>query len=101
VLAHRNGIAVCHIAEENGTLAPGDTVYLYLPLAHVFAQIIALACPRLGGTIVYFGGNTREIIPELRRASPTTSRRCRASSRSSTGCDGAIPPERHEQVREA
>jgi len=102
VLAHRNGIAVCHIAEENGTLAPGDTVYLYLPLAHVFAQLIALACPRLGGTIVYFGGNTREIIPEIQSSQPDYLPSVPRIFEKLYGMAmGAIPPERHEQVREA
>jgi long-chain acyl-CoA synthetase len=102
VLAHRNGIAVCHIAEENGTLGPGDTVYLYLPLAHVFAQIILLACPRLGGTIVYFGGNTREIIPEIQATHPDYLPSVPRIFEKLYGMAmGAIPPERQDEVREA
>jgi long-chain acyl-CoA synthetase len=65
VLSHRNGVMVCEIVADTGVLEPGDSAYLYLPLAHVFAQIVQLGVSALGGTITYFGGDTRQIIPEL------------------------------------
>jgi long-chain acyl-CoA synthetase len=65
VLSHRNAMSVCSIVLEIRTLRPGEAVYLYLPLAHVFAQIVQLAAFQVGATIAYFGGDTRQIIPEL------------------------------------
>ena len=44
-----------------------DLVYLFLPLAHAFALLIQLGAFDLGATIAYFGGDTKQIIPELMR----------------------------------
>jgi len=65
VLSHRSGVMVCEIVAETGVLEPGDVAYLYLPLAHVFAQIVVLGVSSLGGTIPFFSGDTRQIIPEI------------------------------------
>ena len=51
VLSHRNAMAVCSIVLELGTLLPGEVAYLYLPLAHVFAQIVQLAAYQVGAAI--------------------------------------------------
>ena len=103
VLSHGNFRALCDMVDELGVTATGDVVYLYLPLAHVFAQLIQIAVLYLGGTIAYFGGDTKQIVPEIAERHPTTSRRCRGSSRRSTrsrprSCEGdargagAVPP---------
>ncbi len=71
VLTHRNWLALCHIVEEVRHVVAGDVVYLFLPLAHVFAQIVQFACLYAGATLVYYGGDVRRIIPELAEARPT------------------------------
>ena len=85
VLTHGNYRAVGDMCEAARSCTTGDVVYLYLPLAHSFALLIQLIAIDLGGTIAYFGGDTKQIVPELMRgqAAPT-SRRCRGSSRRST-----------------
>jgi long-chain acyl-CoA synthetase len=70
VLSHRNAMAVCSIVLELGTLLPGEVAYLYLPLAHVFAQIVQLAAYQVGAAIAYYGGDTKQIIPELIEVHP-------------------------------
>jgi long-chain acyl-CoA synthetase len=70
VLTHRNAMAVCSIVLELGTLWPGEVAYLYLPLAHVFAQIVQLAAYQVGAAIAYYGGDTKQIIPELMEVHP-------------------------------
>jgi long-chain acyl-CoA synthetase len=70
VLSHRNGVMVCEIVADTGVLEPADVAYLYLPLAHVFAQIVLLGVGSLGGTIAFFGGDTRQIIPEISAIHP-------------------------------
>jgi len=70
VLSQRNGLSVCRIVYEFGTVRTKDVGYLYLPLAHVFAQLLNVAAYAVGATIVYYGGNTREIIPELQEVRP-------------------------------
>ena len=71
VLTHANAISVCTTVEELDFVEPGETIYLYLPLAHVFALTAQLAAFDVGATLVYFGGDTRKIIPELAETQPT------------------------------
>ena len=49
----------------------GDVVYLYLPLAHVFAQLIQADCVEVGAAIAYWGGDTTQIVGELGVVKPT------------------------------
>jgi long-chain acyl-CoA synthetase len=71
VLSHGNWRAVCDMIAEVSVVEPGDSCYLYLPLAHVFARVVQLACFDLGAAITYFGGDTRRIVPELAEARTT------------------------------
>jgi long-chain acyl-CoA synthetase len=71
VLSHRNAMSVCSIVLEIKTLLPGEVAYLYLPLAHVFAQIVQFAAFQVGAAIAYYGGDTKQIIPELMEVRPT------------------------------
>jgi len=70
VLSHGNGQAACEMIAELSVIGPGDVSYLYLPLAHVFAQLIQLGGFYVGATTAYFGGNTKQIIPELQELAP-------------------------------
>jgi long-chain acyl-CoA synthetase len=70
MLSHGNFRSLCDMVDDLGITVAGDVVYLYLPLAHVFAQLIEIACMYLGGTIAFFGGNTKQIVPELTEVHP-------------------------------
>jgi long-chain acyl-CoA synthetase len=70
VLSHGNFRALCDMVDELGITGGGDVCYLYLPLAHVFAQLIEIAVLYLGGTIAYFGGDTKQIVPEIAQVHP-------------------------------
>jgi long-chain acyl-CoA synthetase len=48
-----------------------ESVYLFLPLAHAFALLIQLLTFDVGGTIAYFGGDPKQIVPELTETKPT------------------------------
>ena len=50
-------------ARAAAILHEGDVAYLYLPLAHSFALLIELIAIDLGGTIAYFGGDTKRSSP--------------------------------------
>lgn len=63
MLSHRNAMSLCSIVLEIETLLPGETAYLYLPLAHVIAQIVQLAAFQVGAAIAYYGGDTKQISP--------------------------------------
>jgi long-chain acyl-CoA synthetase len=71
VLTHANAMSVCTMVEELAFVQPGERSYLYLPLAHAFALTTQLASFDQGTTIIYFGGNTREILPEIIETKPT------------------------------
>src|SRR5256714_11302879 len=68
VLSHGNYRSMLDMCTSLGVLRGGaeaDVTYLFLPLAHSFALLIQLLAVDLGGTIAYFGGDTKQIIPEI------------------------------------
>jgi long-chain acyl-CoA synthetase len=71
VLTHGNYRAIIDMIAEAGEIRGDETIYLYLPLAHSFALLIQLAVFDLGGTLAYFGGDTKQIVPELQEVKPT------------------------------
>jgi long-chain acyl-CoA synthetase len=71
VLTQGNAMSVCEMVESLGIINPGETTYLYLPLAHAFALTAQLASYDQGTTIVYYGGDTRKILAELVETEPT------------------------------
>ncbi|MEV0529430.1 long-chain fatty acid--CoA ligase [Streptomyces sp. NPDC050439] len=50
---------------------PGDSTYLYLPLAHLLAQLIEFTTLIEGGEICFFGGKIENVVAELAEAKPT------------------------------
>ena len=71
VLTHGNYRAIIDMIAEAGEIEGDEVIYLYLPLAHSFALLIQLAVFDLGGTLAYFGGDTKQIVPELQEVKPT------------------------------
>jgi long-chain acyl-CoA synthetase len=71
VLTQGNAMAVCEMVEELEFIEPDETSYLFLPLAHAFALTVQLASFDLGTAIVYYGGDTKQILPEVIETKPT------------------------------
>ncbi len=71
VLSHGNYRAIIDMICEAGEITKDEVTYLYLPLAHSFALLIQLAAFDLGSTLAYFGGDTKQIVPELLEVKPT------------------------------
>jgi long-chain acyl-CoA synthetase len=72
VLSHGNYRSVLNMVEERELFQSGDDLaYLFLPLAHAFALLIQLAVFDRGAAIAYFGGDAKQIIPELMEVHPT------------------------------
>jgi long-chain acyl-CoA synthetase len=71
VLTHGNYRAIIDMVADAGEIRGDEIIYLYLPLAHSFALLIQLAVFDLGGTLAYFGGDTKQIVPELQEVKPT------------------------------
>jgi long-chain acyl-CoA synthetase len=71
VLTHGNYSAMIEMLKVAGGIHEQEIVYLYLPLAHSYALLIQLAVFDLGSTLAYFGGDTKQIVPELMEVKPT------------------------------
>src|SRR3954453_16851969 len=72
VLTHGNYRSVLDMVQHRGLLnGDDDLVYLFLPLAHAFALLIQLGAFDSGTTIAFWGGDTKQIIPELMEVKPT------------------------------
>ncbi len=105
VLTHGNYRAIVDMITDAGEIAGDEVIYLYLPLAHSFALLIQLAVFDLGGTLAYFGGDTKQIIAELLEVKPTYLPSVpRVFEKIYTLAHGAIeaqPPEEQERARAA
>ncbi len=72
VLSQLNYRSVLDSVGQRGLLSgEDDLVYLFLPLAHAFALLIQLASVDTGTTVAYFGGDAKQIVPELMQVHPT------------------------------
>jgi long-chain acyl-CoA synthetase len=105
VLTHGNYRAIVDMISESGEITDDEVIYLYLPLAHSFALLIQLAVFDLGGTLAYFGGDTKQIVPELMEVKPTYLPSVpRVFEKIYTLAHGAIeakPPEERQRAQEA
>ncbi len=105
VLTHGNYAAIVDMVGEAGEIQGDEVIYLYLPLAHSFALLIQLAVFDLGGTLAYFGGDTKEIIPELQEVKPTylpsVPRVFEKIFTLAQGALQALPPEEREEAEKA
>ncbi|CAM5251470.1 putative long-chain-fatty-acid--CoA ligase FadD [Streptomyces spiroverticillatus] len=70
-LTHANFGAVLDGGAEMIRGGPGDVTYLYLPLAHLLAQLIELNTLMFGGELCYFGGRIEDVVGELAEVRPT------------------------------
>jgi long-chain acyl-CoA synthetase len=71
VLTHGNYRRVVTMLESAGAVLEDEVTYLFLPLAHAYALLIQLVNFDVGTTIVYYGGDSTQIVPELQQVSPT------------------------------
>ncbi len=71
VLTHGNYCSMIAMISEAGEIQSDEVIYLYLPLAHSYALLIQLAVFNLGGTLAYFGGDTKQVVSELIEVQPT------------------------------
>ncbi len=71
VLTHRNLTSCCRVCDDLDVLGAEDVVYLFLPLAHVFAQVIVLGAAGTGATTAFCSDGAAAIMPDLAALSPT------------------------------
>jgi long-chain acyl-CoA synthetase len=105
VLTHGNYCAIIDMISEVREITEDEVIYLYLPLAHSYALLVQLGAFSLGSTLAYYGGDTKQIVPELAEVSPTYLPSVpRVFEKIYTMAHGAIeaqPPEERRRVEEA
>ena len=70
VLTHGNYRQVTRMCEQMGVIEAGESVYLFLPLAHSYALLIQLLAVDLGAPLIYWSGDQQQIIPDLMATKP-------------------------------
>jgi long-chain acyl-CoA synthetase len=102
VLTHGNYRSVLSMCESLDVITGDERTYLFLPLAHSFALLIQLLSYDVGGSIAYFGGDTKQIVPELQEVKPTYLPSVpRVFEKIYTLALGSQPPEVQEQMKAA
>lgn len=76
VLTHDNWVYEAESVASLGIFPEGDSLYLFLPLAHSFAKVTEVVCIRIGASMAVDGdldeliGNVGEIRPQVMPAVP-------------------------------
>lgn len=71
VLSHRNLTACCAVSVELDVVKGDDVVYLFLPMAHVFAQVTVMGSAGGGAAVVYCSDGAKGIMSDLQTTAPT------------------------------
>jgi long-chain acyl-CoA synthetase len=70
VISHGNYRAMLDMADQVDILGSGETTFLFLPLAHVFALLIQYGTLDVGGRIAYWERDQLKIVPSLSEIKP-------------------------------
>jgi long-chain acyl-CoA synthetase len=102
VLTHGNYRSVLSMCESLDVITGDERTYLFLPLAHSFGLLVQLLSYDVGGSIAYFGGDTKQIVPELQETKPTYLPSVpRIFEKIYTLALGSQPPEVQEKMKAA
>jgi long-chain acyl-CoA synthetase len=71
ILTHGNYRAMCDMIPESRSIGEGQSVYLFLPLAHAFALLIQFVALELGSTVAYWQKDPQKIISDLMEVKPS------------------------------
>ncbi len=74
ILTHRNIMGAVHSLEDRLDLTRTDApidVFLFLPLAHVYARASQMFTLDLGGTLLYWQRDAKRLLDDIRDARPT------------------------------
>lgn len=75
ILTHRNFISASHAFEDRVDLTRHDApieVFLFLPLAHVYARLSQVLTLDVGGTLIYWQRDAKHVLDEMHEARPTS-----------------------------
>jgi long-chain acyl-CoA synthetase len=71
MLTHRNCVSTMRMYEEQLALGDGARVFMFLPLAHSLARMIQMVVLDVGGTLVFWRGDPKRLLDDIRESSPT------------------------------
>jgi long-chain acyl-CoA synthetase len=71
VISHANYRAMVDMVVAEDVVSGGDTVYLFLPLAHSFALLIQFAVLELGSTLAYWSRDPKVLLDDVAAVKPT------------------------------
>ena len=102
VLTNKGFAAARRTAVEMNLFSAGALVYLYLPLAHVFAQLVQAIAFEIGAPIAYWGGDPTRIVAELGEVKPDVLPSVpRIFEKVYASAMAMIPPDGHAEVAAA
>jgi long-chain acyl-CoA synthetase len=70
MISHGNYRSMLDMADSVNIIKEGETSYLFLPLAHVFALLIQYGMIDIGGRIAYWERDQLKIVPNLAEVKP-------------------------------
>ena len=70
MISHGNYRAMLDMADSVSIIKEGETSYLFLPLAHVFALLIQYGMVDIGGRIAFWERDQLKIVPNLAEVKP-------------------------------
>jgi long-chain acyl-CoA synthetase len=71
ITTHRNYRDVTTMTTARDVVYPRESVYLFLPLAHSFAQLVVFAAIEVGATVAFWQKDPQKIISDLLEVQPT------------------------------
>jgi long-chain acyl-CoA synthetase len=71
ITTHSNYRSVTSMTNDRDVVTTGETIYLFLPLAHSFAQLVAFTAIDIGATIAFWEKDAQKIVPNLMEVKPT------------------------------
>jgi long-chain acyl-CoA synthetase len=72
VLTHANLLYTCNAYIDRLKLRDAaPVIFTYLPLAHVLARMVSFVTLETGGTLAFWGGDTKNIAKDIAEAAPT------------------------------
>ena len=71
MLTHANLLAATAMYRDRLDLRSDMSLYMFLPLAHALARVAQFVALTVGGTIVFWRGDSTKIVDELSEAGPT------------------------------
>ncbi|MDQ2701051.1 MAG: AMP-dependent synthetase/ligase [Actinomycetota bacterium] len=70
LISHGNYRSMLNMAQEVNLLGAGETTFLFLPLAHVFALLVQYGVLDVGGRIAFWERDQLRIVPSLSEIKP-------------------------------